>query len=154
MHACLTACACARARASDLVSQVVKPARAFSAVFLYTLIGTLIFVYGQDMSVVDAVYFMIVTMATVGCVGCHATPTRTCAFAKLRTLQHVAPACAHRYGDVAPTKPLLKAFSVLWIFVAIIFVFPEVTGLVGACARPCVCVQPMSARATVVDMCD
>ena len=90
-------------------AKVVRPARAFSAVFLYTLIGTIVFMYGQEgMTVVDAVYFMIVTMATVG------------------------------YGDVAPKTPVLKAFSILWIFVAIILVFPEVTGLVGmpmACCR-------------------
>ena len=80
---------------------VAQPLQAILAVVLYCLIGSLAFCFGQELSIVDSIYFMIVTMSTVG------------------------------YGDFSPSSDGLKAFIVIWVFVAIIVVFPKVTASVA-----------------------
>jgi potassium channel subfamily K len=80
---------------------VAIPSKALLASTLYCTIGGLIFVYVQKLTPTEAVYFMVVTMGTVG------------------------------YGDIAPKTPGLKVFTVVWILVAIAFVFPQVAGVVG-----------------------
>ena len=80
---------------------VAQPLQAIIAVVLYCLIGSLAFCFGQELSIVDSIYFMIVTMSTVG------------------------------YGDFSPSSDGLKAFIVIWVFVAIIVVFPKVTASVA-----------------------
>jgi hypothetical protein len=45
---------------------VAQPLQAIIAVVLYCLIGSLAFCFGQELSIVDSIYFMIVTMSTVG----------------------------------------------------------------------------------------
>ena len=80
---------------------VAKPSLALVAATSYCVVGGLIFVYVQGLRPVDAVYFMVVTMGTVG------------------------------YGDFAPKTPGLKLFTVIWILVAIGFVFPHIAGVVG-----------------------
>jgi len=80
--------------------RVAVPGKALLATFLYCLIGSIVFVYGQDLSWVQAVYFMCVTMSTVG------------------------------YGDISPDGPGLRAFTIVWIFVAILVVFPLLTGAI------------------------
>jgi len=80
--------------------RVAVPGKALLATFLYCLIGSIVFVYGQDLTWVQAVYFMCVTMSTVG------------------------------YGDISPDGPGLRAFTIVWIFVAILVVFPLLTGAI------------------------
>ena len=77
------------------------PLRAAFAVVAYCLIGALIFTNVQGLSSIDAVYFMVVTLSTVG------------------------------YGDISPATDGLKWFTVFWIFVAVIFVFPQVVTVIS-----------------------
>ena len=59
-------------------------------------------------TVVDSIYFCTVTMSTVG------------------------------YGDLSPTTPETKVFTILWIFIGIIFVFNAVASKVGRLIHPLV----------------
>jgi len=81
-------------------SAVVVVTKAIIFTFLYCVIGSLPFVYEQGLSWNEAVYFMCVTMSTVG------------------------------YGDFSPTTPALRLFTILWIFVAIVGVFPLLTNAI------------------------
>ena len=74
--------------------------KAILAATFYCLVGGLIFTHGMGLTTVDSVYFMCVTMATVG------------------------------YGDISPDTPALKTFTVFWIFVAVLFVFPQLSSVI------------------------
>ena len=73
------------------------PLRATVICGLYCLIGGLVYGLEQDLSAVDAVYFCIVTMSTVG------------------------------YGDISPDTDGLRAFTVFWILIGIVAVFSQVS---------------------------
>jgi len=73
------------------------PLRATVICGLYCLIGGLVYGLEQDLSAVDAVYFCIVTMSTVG------------------------------YGDISPDTDGLRAFTVIWILIGIVVVFSQVS---------------------------
>jgi len=80
--------------------RIVVPFKALLAVTLYCLVGSLVFSNFQGLTAVESVYFMCVTMSTVG------------------------------YGDFSPEGTWLRIFCVVWIFVAILVVFPQVTGAI------------------------
>jgi len=73
------------------------PLRATVICGLYCLIGGLVYGFEQDLSAVDAIYFCIVTMSTVG------------------------------YGDISPDTDGLRAFTVIWILIGIVAVFSQVS---------------------------
>lgn len=78
-------------------SKWLVPLRATVICGLYCLIGGLVYGLEQDLSAVDAVYFCIVTMSTVG------------------------------YGDISPDTDGLRAFTVFWILIGIVAVFSQVS---------------------------
>lgn len=78
----------------------IVPIKAALLTAIYCLIGGLVFSYGQGLTAIESIYFMVVTMSTVG------------------------------YGDFSPEGPWLRVFCVIWIFVAIFIVFPALTGAV------------------------
>ncbi len=61
----------------------------FGAVVVVLTIGTLVFHRLEHWSLLDALYFSVVTLATIG------------------------------YGDLTPTTPIAKLFSILYIFVGV-----------------------------------
>lgn len=75
----------------------IVPLRATVICGLYCLIGGLVYGLEQDLSAVDAIYFCIVTMSTVG------------------------------YGDISPDTDGLRAFTVFWILIGIVAVFSQVS---------------------------
>mmetsp|Transcript_32772 Transcript_32772/g.89750 ORF Transcript_32772/g.89750 Transcript_32772/m.89750 type:complete len:405 (-) Transcript_32772:225-1439(-) len=83
-------------------------------VILYVGIGTAVYSTsepkaddGDDKwSFTDAVYFCTVTMSTVG------------------------------YGDLYPTTPATKTFTILWIVIGIVFVFSAVANVIGQLIHP------------------
>ena len=80
---------------------VVVPLRAFIFFTLYCAVGGVVMAYGEGWTAIDAVYFCVVTMSTVG------------------------------YGDMGPSKPELKLFCIFLILVGVIFVFSQVAGAVN-----------------------
>uniref|UniRef100_A0A7S4B0P3 Potassium channel domain-containing protein n=1 Tax=Chrysotila carterae TaxID=13221 RepID=A0A7S4B0P3_CHRCT len=82
---------------------------ALFALFFYILVGTVVYqklAYDQGWTTIDATYFCLVTMSTVG------------------------------YGDLVPLTTGNRAFTVVMIFVGIIFVFTTVSSAVGLIMRP------------------
>ena len=74
---------------------------------LYCVVGGLFYSNQEpDWDGVDAVYFSVVSMSTVG------------------------------YGDLSPSTPALRGFTLLWILLGIIFVFPAVAGTIGGTLNP------------------
>ena len=73
---------------------------------LYVVVGALVYCYTEDWSVVDAIYFCIVTMSTVG------------------------------YGDYSPSTGATRGFTILMIFVGIGVVFPTTAAAVGSLTSP------------------
>jgi len=73
------------------------PLQAVVITVLYCLIGGLVYGYEQDLSAVDAVYFCIVTMSTVG------------------------------YGDISPETDSMRAVTVFWILIGIVAVFSQLS---------------------------
>lgn len=61
----------------------------FGSVIVVLTVGTLVFHQLEDWSVVDSLYFSVVTLATIG------------------------------YGDLTPTTDIAKLFSILYIFVGV-----------------------------------
>ena len=77
------------------------------ALVIYCFVGTLVYHHAEDdWTVVDSLYFCIVTMSTVG------------------------------YGDFSPTKPGTKVFTIFMIFAGIIMVFSKVAHFVDLCTTP------------------
>lgn len=66
----------------------------------YMLIGSLVMGFGQGLSADESVYFLMVSMSTVG------------------------------YGDISPNTPVLKAFMIVWILVGIVVIFARISGVV------------------------
>lgn len=114
----------------------------------------------KDMDFGTAVYFMIVTMSTVGCVyECarssytykhltrHRTPAPTFYARRLHTLGrslsqticHHTHTHTHSYGDIKPTTPLGEGVVSAIIVVAWIFIPYEISKLfqVRACVHAC-----------------
>ena len=80
--------------------RVVVPAKAVAATAIYCLIGSLVYAYGQGLSGVEAFYFIVVTMSTVG------------------------------YGDIKPETPFLRFFCIVYIFLSLLVVFPILTAAI------------------------
>ena len=74
-------------------------------IVLYCLLGGVVYVNSEpDWSIVDAIYFCIVTMSTVG------------------------------YGDLSPSTKGTKLFTIFMIFIGILVVFSQVAALINRIA--------------------
>ncbi len=75
----------------DYIATIMQPEfqPIFGSVIVVLAVGTLVFHQLEDWSLVDSLYFSVVTLATIG------------------------------YGDLTPTTDTAKLFSILYIFVGV-----------------------------------
>lgn len=100
----------AEARLNATKERIFIVSKALIMLFLYMLLGTLVFhelEKSQGWTYVDAAYFSMATMSTVG------------------------------YGDISPTpNASSRGFTLFMIFFGIIFVFTEVASAIGSLTSP------------------
>ena len=104
-----SAAAASKKLTKDVVDFALKLAKSFSLLAVYMIIG--IFTYkeldqDQQWTYIDAAYFSMATMSTVG------------------------------YGDISPTPGPARIFTIFMIFFGIIFVFSSVANAIGSITAP------------------
>ena len=92
---------CSMDIAGFMRSEAVREALTTIALLVsYMTIGSIVMSLGQGLSVDESIYFLMVSMSTVG------------------------------YDDISPNTPALKVFMVVWIIVGIVVIFSRISGIV------------------------
>jgi len=93
---------------NSIWSYICRPIEYAFIVVIYFAVGCWFYTQTEGWSVVDAIYFQMATVSTVG------------------------------YGDFSPTKDASRVFTVFWILIGILVIFAQLAKAVNALALPIV----------------